>query len=65
MKWKLNKVSLVPKPEEEEEEKGTDFSCLRMRLIAVFPPPPHTIGILPYTCVAILILSVILSVDLS
>ena len=58
-------VSLVPSPKEEEEEKGPGFSCSRMHLIAVFPPPPHTIGILLCTCDAMLILSVTLSIDLS
>ena len=58
-------TSLIPRPEEEEEEKGFDFSCLSMRLIAV--EFHGNCILLTYFCTLVmlkLILRITLSVDL-
>ena len=58
-------TTLVPRPEEEEEEKGFDFSHLSMRLIAVEFHGNRIL--LTYFCTPVmlkLILRISLSVDL-
>ena len=55
--------SFVPRPEEKEEEKGPGFSGFCMHFFGILPLP-HTIDILSYTCDAILMVCITLSVDL-